>query len=104
MPDDDPPELGLREGEGLDHRDCEERGPCPLAELPDQPHALWLRLWSELRQLQWLLPQRPSLNARDFPAHVALISILRVCMTYTEPLAKIRTATILRNIFRFFLM
>jgi hypothetical protein len=32
--------LGLREGEGIDHRDCEERGPCPLAEPLDKPHAL----------------------------------------------------------------
>ena len=38
--DDDPPELGLREGEGIDHRDCEEREPCPFAEPFDQPHAL----------------------------------------------------------------
>ena len=38
--DDDPSELSLREGEGLDHRDYEEREPCPLAEPFDQPHAL----------------------------------------------------------------
>ncbi len=27
-------------GEGLDHRDTEEREPCPVAEFFDQPHAL----------------------------------------------------------------
>jgi hypothetical protein len=36
--DDDPPELGLREGEGFNNRDCEEREPSHLAEPFDQPH------------------------------------------------------------------
>ncbi len=36
--DDDPPELGLREGEGFNHRDCKERKPSPLAGPFDQPH------------------------------------------------------------------
>ncbi len=38
MLDDDLPELSLREGKGLDHRDCEEHEPFPFAEPLHQPH------------------------------------------------------------------